>query len=98
MKLKVKYLFPTSSSGTKFYIYQLPERLGMTKILAHGKGCKRIHKTRHPFLVFSRIFMELCGSKVQLALPDGKLINCIANPKIVYSTFLVTLLFFRVVS
>ena len=37
MKLRVKYLFPTSSSGTKFYIYQLPEGLGMTKILAHDK-------------------------------------------------------------
>ena len=36
MKLKVKYLFPTSSSGANFYIYQLPESLGMRKILAHG--------------------------------------------------------------
>ena len=36
MKSEVKYLFPTSSSGPNFYICQLPEGLGMTKILAHG--------------------------------------------------------------
>ena len=31
MKLEFKHLFPTSSSGVSFYIYQLPEDLGMTK-------------------------------------------------------------------
>ena len=36
MNLEVKYLFPTSSSGVKFYICQLPEGLVMTKILAHA--------------------------------------------------------------
>ena len=34
MKLKFKYIFPTSSSGTNFYIYQLPEGLEIRKILA----------------------------------------------------------------
>lgn len=34
MKLKFKYLFPTSSSGTNFYIYQLPEGLEIRNILA----------------------------------------------------------------
>ena len=32
MNLKVKYLFPSSSSGANFCIYQLPECLGMRKI------------------------------------------------------------------
>ena len=36
MKLKVKYLFPTSHLGANFFIYQLPEGLEMKKILAHG--------------------------------------------------------------
>ena len=36
MKLEVKYLFPTSSSGASFFIYQLPEGLEMQKILAHS--------------------------------------------------------------
>ena len=36
MKLEVKYLFPTSSSGATFDNYQLPEGLGMRKILAFG--------------------------------------------------------------
>ena len=36
MKLQVKYLFPTSSSGTHFYIHQFSEGLGMGNILAHG--------------------------------------------------------------
>ena len=41
MKLKVKYFFLASCSGGKFYIFQLPEGLGMRKILVHGT---RIHK------------------------------------------------------
>ena len=36
MKLEVKYLFPTSSSGASFFIYQLSEGLEMRKILAHS--------------------------------------------------------------
>ena len=36
VKLEVKYLFPTSFSVANFNIYQLPEGLGMRKILAHG--------------------------------------------------------------
>ena len=35
-KLEVKYLVPASSSGANLYIYQLPEGLGMRKILTHG--------------------------------------------------------------
>ena len=36
MKLEVKYLFPISFSGATFFIYELPEGLGMRKILANG--------------------------------------------------------------
>ena len=36
MKLEVKYLFPTLSSGANFCIYQLSKGLGMRKILPHG--------------------------------------------------------------
>ena len=36
MKLDVTYLFPTLCSDINFYIYQLPEGLGMRKMLAHG--------------------------------------------------------------
>ena len=43
MILEVKYLFPSSSSGTNFYIDHLPEDLGMNKILAHD-----IRMWKHP--------------------------------------------------
>ena len=36
MKLEVKYIFPTSTSGANNYIYKLLEGLGMSKILVHG--------------------------------------------------------------
>ena len=36
MLLEVKYLFTTSLSGKKFYIYELSEVLGMRKTLARG--------------------------------------------------------------
>ena len=46
MKFKVKYLFPTSSSGSNFYIYQLPEGLRIRKILAHGIMMQKNPQTR----------------------------------------------------
>ena len=48
-------------------------------------GCKKIHKLGRTFSGFSRIFMELCWSKVQLTLPHGNFINAVANPEIVYN-------------
>ena len=33
---------------------------------------------------FSRIFVELCGRKVQLAPSHGNFFNVVANPEIVY--------------
>ena len=54
MKLKVKYLFPTSSSGADFYIYQLPEGLGMSKVLAHGIRMQKNPQTREDiFWIFT---------------------------------------------
>ena len=53
MILEVKYLFPTSSLGAIFYIYQLPEGLKMRKILAHGIRMQKNPQTRaHNFWIF----------------------------------------------
>ena len=46
--------------------------------------CKRIHKPGRTFSGFSRIFMELCKSKVQLGPPHGSFINGVANPETIY--------------
>ena len=46
MKLEVKYLFPISSPGAKFYIYELRKGLGMRKILAHGIRMQKKPQTR----------------------------------------------------
>ena len=66
---RVKHLFQTSSSDGNYYIYELPEGLGMRKILAHGYilAFKRMHKPGRTFSGFSQIFV-LCGSKVLLAV------------------------------
>ena len=81
MKLNVKYIFPTLSSVANIYIYQLPEGLGMKKILAHGIGCKKIHKPGRTFFGFSQIFMELCGAKVQLSPLHGNFISGDVNTR-----------------
>ena len=52
MKLEVKYLFPTSSSGANFYIYQLYEGLGM---IAHGIRTQNNPQTKVDFFW---IFMD----------------------------------------
>ena len=46
MKLEGKYLFPSSSLGASFCIYELPEILGTRKILAHGIRMQKNPKTR----------------------------------------------------
>ena len=54
MKLEVKYLFPTSSSDTNLYIYQLPEGLGVRKILAYGIKMRKNPQTREDiFWIFT---------------------------------------------
>ena len=42
MKLEVKFLVPTSSSGTNFYIFQSRESLKVRKILAYGIRMQKI--------------------------------------------------------
>ena len=84
MKLEVKYLYPNSSLGANFYIYQLPEGLEMRKILAHGIRMQKNPQNKRIFSEFLRILIELCGSKVQLAPPHGNFISSVANPEIVY--------------
>ena len=42
MKLEVKFLFPTSSSGTNFYIFQSRESLKVRKTLAYGIRIQKI--------------------------------------------------------
>ena len=81
MKLGVKFLYLTSSSGENFYIYQLREGLGMRNMLAHGIRMQKNTQTRDAIFW---IFMEFSNSKVQLALPHKNFINGVANPKIVY--------------
>ena len=79
IKLEVKHIFLTPTWSADFYIYQLPESLGMRKILVHGIGCKRIYRPGLTFSAFSWICMELCRSQVQLT----HLINGIASLKII---------------
>ena len=52
----------------------------MRKILAHDVGMQKKPQTKENNL---RIFIELCGSKVQLAPPHGNFINGFGNSKIV---------------
>ena len=49
-------------------------------------GCKRSHKLERTFSGFSWMFIELSGSKVQLAPPHANFINGVANPEIVSSS------------
>ena len=52
MKLKVKYIFPTSTPGVNNYICKLPEGLGMRRILAHGTSIQNNSQTREAFFGF----------------------------------------------
>ena len=61
MKLEVKYLFPTSSSGANFFIYELPEGLGMRKILAHGTRMQITSEDPQTSEAMFLIFMDFHG-------------------------------------
>ena len=51
MKLEVEYLFTTSSSGANFYIYQVPEGLGMRKTAdLHPQPEERLGTSPSPLL------------------------------------------------
>ena len=57
--MKFKYLFPASCSGANFYIYQLPEGLGMRKIFAHGIRMQKNRQSRED--IFFWIFTDFHG-------------------------------------
>ena len=84
MKLQVKYLFPTSSSGTHFYIHQFSEGLGMGNILAHGLRMQKKPQTSANIYGFSWKFMNLCRSKNRLAPPQENFSKGVANLKNLY--------------
>ena len=55
-KLEVKYNFPTSTLGANVYIYELPQVLGIRKILAHGARMQKNPQTRENiFWIFTNI-------------------------------------------
>ena len=83
MKLKVKYLFPTSMPGTDFYIYQLPEGVKMREISVHDIRMQKNPQTRVDIFWILKMFVELCGSKAQLAPLLENFINGVTNPEIV---------------
>ena len=82
MKLETQCLFPTSFSGTNVYIYQMPEGLGMKKILTHGVRMQMNPQTRADVSWIFTNFHGICGFKVQLAPSHGKFINGVAKPKL----------------
>ena len=53
MKLEVKYLFPTSSSGTIFFYFSVAWRSGNEDILAHSIRMQRIQTPRSSISGFS---------------------------------------------
>ena len=81
MKLEIKYIFPTSTSGANFYIYELPEGLEMRKILAHGTRMQRNPQARGDIFW---IFMELLGPKSNLH--TGTEISAMASLNLKLST------------
>ena len=65
------------------------EAIGLRKKLAHDTRVQKNPQTQESTL---RIFMELCGSKVQLTPLHRNLINGFANPEIVYMLLLFQIL------
>ena len=65
------------------------EVMGMRKVLAHDVRMQKTPQTKRTLSGFLPTFMELCGSKVQLAPPLGNFINFgVGNPEIVYMLLL----------
>ena len=76
MKLKVEHHFPTSSSGSNFCIYQLPEGLGTRKITWWYRMRKNPQTREDTFWIFSDFHGVM---QFQLAPLHVKFINGIAN-------------------
>ena len=84
MKMEVKYLFPTSSSGVNFCIYQLPEGLEMRKILALGIRMQKNPQTRADIVCIFMDFHRVMQVQSQLAPLHGNFSNGVTNPDIIY--------------
>ena len=68
MQLEVKYLFQTSFSGANFYIYELPEGLGIRKTLARGIRMQKNPQTREEtFWVFTHFHRVHAGPCTQIS-------------------------------
>ena len=65
-------------------LHNAEEAMGISKMLAHDIRMKKNPQPRRTLSGFLRIFMELCGSKVQLGPLHGNFISGVANPKIGY--------------
>ena len=76
------HLFPTSSSGVNFYIYQLPEGLG---ILAHGIRMQKNPQTRENIFWIFTDFHVVMWVQNPTYTPAWNFINVIANSEINYS-------------
>ena len=85
MNLEVKYLFPTLSSGANFLIYQLPEVLGMRKIIAHGIRMQKNAKTRaYNFLILTDLHTVMRFQSSTYTL-HGNFSNGCSNPETAYN-------------
>ena len=71
MKLEVRYLFLTLSSGTNFFIYQLSEGLESRKILPF-LGSKKIHKPWYTFCCISMDFHGVIRVQNPTCIPSVK--------------------------
>ena len=80
MKLEVKYLFLTSSLGANFYIYQLPEGLGMRKILTHCVTMPKIPQNKEDIFWIFTDFYEVVRVQSTTCTPHGNFISGVANP------------------
>ena len=92
VQLKVEYLFPTSSSGSNFYVYQLPEGLGIRKILAHSIRTQKNPQTRADIFFIFTFSWSYVGPKSNL-YPTRKFHQWRrSNPEIIYfcKTFIPT--------
>ena len=57
MKLNIKCIFPTLSSGVHFYVYKLPGGLEMKKILAYGISMQKNSPTKEGvFWIFTDFY------------------------------------------
>lgn len=81
MKLGVKPLFPTPSSGFNFFIYQLFEGLEMRKISGHVVRMQTNPKTKVDIFWIFTDFTELLDFKVRPSSPAPKFQQWLHQPR-----------------